>query len=300
MTMVNTDPNASASTASTTASASDTTTAAPSAATILQQVLDQYGLSSMMNWALNEVNNGASADQVQLDLYNQPQFKQRFPAIFDRAAKGLPPITPAQYIAYEDTAAQIGSAAGLPSGFIESYVDNAIANDVSTSELNDRVVKGLAAVTQAPPDVRQAFQQYFGIDSGHLAAYFLDPQNALPYLERQVTAAQIGADATRTGWGSLAGSDAMNLAQMGITDSQADSSFKKLAAMKELMGALPGEAGGNISQATQLGAEFAGNAQDALAIQRRQQTRQAAFSGGGSFVEGSQGASGLGAAQQAV
>lgn len=284
----------------TAAPAPGVTTDQQSAQTTIDGILSQYGLSSLSNWAWGEITNGATAAQVQLDLYNQPAFQQRFPAIGERAAKGLPPITPAQYIAYENTANELGAAAGLPTGFMKSYTDALIANDVSTSEINDRLQKGLLDVTNAPPDVVNQFQQYYGISQGDLAAHFLDPTQSLPYLEKQAQAAKLGAAAVQSSFGNINESQAMNLANLNVTSAQAKAGFTKLGTMSQLMTGLPGTQEQNISQDVQLGAEFAGNTQDQNIIAQRQRNRVAAMHSGGTFGESTHGVEGLGTVGQAV
>lgn len=261
----------------------------------LQQILGQYGLASLASWAWGEIVAGKSEDQVLVDLQNTKQFKDRFPAIAIRAANGLPAISPGDYVTFENNATQIMRAAGLPEGFWDSPADftNLIAADVSTSELQNRVQLAQQAVYQSPPDVQAILQRDYGMTPGDLAASFLDPGQAEPLLQQKLLAAQIGGAADTTGYGSGKGMDDY-LAQLGVTQAQATAGFNDLSEKGQLFNALPGEAGGAISQDTQIGAEFGQNSQDQQAISQRAQARQAAFKQGGSFVSGTGGFSGIG------
>jgi hypothetical protein len=64
----------------------------------------------------------------------------------------------------------------LPAGFYDSPSDyqNFIANDLSASELADRVEAARAAVNVTNPELKQQLQDYYGLGTGALTAYMLD------------------------------------------------------------------------------------------------------------------------------
>jgi hypothetical protein len=198
-------------------------------------------------------------------------------------------MTEAQILSYKDYAIGVAQQAGLPPGFIsDNELTTLMGHDVSTSELDARITTAYTAALKAPPDVINQLSQYAGISAnvpGTLAAYYLDPTRALPLLQQQFTAAQIGANATRTGWGSLSGDQATRLAQLGVTDATAKTGFTDLAKQAQLFNALPGTGEAGISQEIQLGAEFGGNAQNQQQIQRQAQQREAVFQGNYHFAE---------------
>lgn len=257
--------------------------------------LDQYGLGSLAGWAWKEIVAGRDPDQVILDLYGTKEFKQRFPAIFTRQAQGLPPISPGEYVSYENTATQLFRAAGLPRGFWDSPSDftNLIAGDVSTDELNHRLDLATQAVFASPQSVRDHLQRDYGINTGDLAANFLDPKQAEPLLQQKFLGAQIGAAGDLTGYHSNRSLDDY-LASLNVTGQQAQQGFTDLQSKRPLFEGLPGEGADGIGQDQQIAAEFGGDAAAQQAIARRAQARQAQFQQGGAFTSTSGGFAGVG------
>jgi hypothetical protein len=265
----------------------------------INDVLSQYGLQSLSGFAWQEIVSGRSGNEVLQDLRETPQFQQRFPAIAARQKAGLPPLSPGDYVSYENTATQYMRDAGLPPGFYDSPEDftKFLANDVSLKELASRVDLAKQAAYQAPPEVRTALRGQFGLGDGDLAAYFLDPNRAQPLLQRTYNAAQIAGAGTRTGYDVNPEQD-YRLADQGVSAAQAQAGFSTLQQSQELYNPLAGHANeGAITTDQQLGAAFGGNAADQLSVERRRQQRQADFQDGGAFASSQQGISGLGVAQ---
>lgn len=270
----------------------------------ITDTLSLYGLGSLAQWAWNEILSGRSMDGVLLDMQQTPEFKQRFPAIEQRQKAGLPPISPADYINYENQAYQLMRAAGLPAGFYDQHEDftNFIAKDVSISELNDRINQGYELVVQADPNVRKAFGDFFG-PSGDaaMAAVFLDPDAALPVLEQEAQAALFAG--TGTNFGFAIGKDlAMRVAANNLPSYQVRAGFDTLAGEKNLFENTVGEqnAGSNLTEDQGITATF-GVGDDVAAAKaamlRRHQQRLAEFAGGGGAVVTGHGVRGLGSSE---
>ena len=267
---------------------------------IINQTLAQYGLSSLSGWAWQQIIQGSSPSQVTLQLYQRPEFKAAFPEIALREQNGLPAISPADIINYRNQAQQAMRQAGLPQGFWDQPADftNLIANNVSLNELQHRIDLAQQATYQVPKEVRDVLARDYGLNDGHLTAGFLDPTRAEPLLQRDFLAAQIGGTAAITGYQT---NQAQNerLADMGITQAQAQQGFNQLANSKELMASLPGENTTGISQDDQLAAVFGGNAAAQQELTRRADERKNVFAAGGGFSSGQGGFSGVGSAQGA-
>lgn len=267
---------------------------------IVRGLLDQYGLGSLSDWAWNLILTGASPVQVEVELRQRPEYRARFPGIAEREKAGLPPISAAEYVAYENSAVSLFRSAGLPSGFYDepSDIGRFIGRNVSLAELSARVQEGLVAAQQAPREVRDELSRLFGVGEGTLAAFFLDPDKALPAIRRQFAASQIGGASRRAGFGLLAGGEAERLAELGVSEAQAQEGFGQLAGAQELFRPLPGQEGaeGIIGREQQLGAAFGGDTAAQEAIRRRGRRRRAEFEGGGSFAAGQRGVIGLGEA----
>lgn len=277
------------------------TAAQQDAMSIVSDTLNQYGLGSLSSWAWGLITQGAGASQVEMQLRQRPEFQQRFPGIAMREKAGLPPISPGEYVSYENAANQLFKEAGLPPGFYDTsnHLANFIGQDVSMAELTARVKDGYEAAMQAPVEVRQQLQTLYGVDPGRLTAFFLDPNQALPILQKEFRGAQIAGQAEITGYGQISGAQAGTLAALGVTESQARTGFEHLGRESQLFGALPGSQEATIDQGAQLGAEFAGSSIDQLAIEQRAAQRRASFEGGGGFAAGQRGEEGLGIARSA-
>ena len=271
---------------------------------IISQFFQSIGITdpSALTWAQGLLTSGAGVAQVEVQMYDQPWFQQRFPEIGLAQKNGLPPISPADVINYENTVSQLEQQAGLPQGFIgKDQITQLMGQyNVSTAELTDRVVQGFIPALQelnSTPQLAQVAQNYYGITPGSLAAYYLDPTKALALLQKQFTAAQIGGEAGITGFGGLDRQTAEQLAALGVTQTQAQQGFSTLGHMAQAYNPLPGEQPGTgVSRAEQVAGQFEGNAQAQLAMQLAAQSRQAAFAGSGSFTGDQGGAKGLGPA----
>lgn len=266
---------------------------------ILNTALSQYGLQSLADWAWTQYTKGSSVDQIMLDLRDRPEYAARFPAMAELSKQGHA-LTESQYIAQEQQYAQIFHAAGLPPGFYDKPEDFAtlFTGNVSPSEVQDRVTKGFAQVADAPPEVRAEFQKLYGASGDTaLASWFLDPDKAEPVLEQQAAAAVIGGTGMRFGV-DTGKSTLEQLAQMGVTQDQAQTGFGTLQKEAGLFNENEGETQ-NLDIAKEgVGAQFGLSPEMIDAVTKREQARQAAFQGSGGALATQKGALGLGEAGQ--
>lgn len=219
----------------------------------MQKYLEQFGLGSLADrlWAYMIKIGVDDANQLYLWIQEQPEFKVRFPAIEARRKKGMAPISPEEYVDYEQSAYELMRASGMPEGFYDGRDDFAqfLINDVSINELNDRIQKGWTRVANAPFEVRNAFMSYFGVDGdAALAAYFLDPNRALPLLEKRATQAEIAGSFSQLGFGSLNQLLAEELSDVGVDVQSALQGFSQLAAMEHLFNETVEEAGSHMER----------------------------------------------------
>lgn len=271
----------------------------------ITQFLDQYGLASLGSWAWSryqELGGGTDAmNIITSELTQRPEFAARFPAIAARTKAGLSPISPTDYVNYEQGLNQLMHQYGLPFGQTSSqfngYVTGLLTGDVSLTEAQGRIAQGYSQVENAPQSVRDAFSTYFGVKGdAAMAALFLDPNEALPHLEQMQQAATLGGTGVNFGV-NLSKDQALDLAQH-VTTGDGSQQFAQVDQMKSLYGANVGEQG-NLTQQTGVEAAFglSGDAQDELT--RRLQERTAATSGGGGAATTSAGYIGAGSAPPA-
>lgn len=197
---------------------------------LLNNLFTSYGLASLAPKIFSYIQNGYSADTISLLLQDTQEYKARFSGNDLRAKNGLAVLSPADYLNTEASYRQIMSSAGLPATFYDSPSDfaNWIGKDVSPTEIQSRVQLASIATSQKDPYLKQQLAAYYGIDDASLTAYFLDDTKALPILQKQEAAAQLGAEAARRGLLSDATSMESYVDQ-GLTQSQASQGFQQVA-----------------------------------------------------------------------
>lgn len=212
------------------------------ASDILTKMLAQWGIdtSSMAAGSIGALvdkyvkdgtfNSSTTGDVVQLYLQDTPEWQRRFSGNAARVKAGMAALSPAEYLAAESGYQQVLQAAGLPKGFYDDPSDfsNFIANGVSASEVNDRAQAAVTAAQNVDPAFKNMLSQYgYPLDNGQLAAYMLDPTRALPTIQRQISASQIGAAGNRQGAG-LGTTDAEKLLDMGKSADQVGTAYSNV------------------------------------------------------------------------
>ena len=257
----------------------------------LRGVMTEYGLGELMGRIEQYVKEGYEGPAVLALIRTTPEYKQRFPAM-EVLAKKQRAISEAAYIEFERNAAQLERAYGLPAGMLgKDTVTNLLSNEVSGRELEERVTMAAAGAFQAPQELRQTFSQYYGIDSGGLTAYFLDPNKALPLLTKQYAAAKIGTEAEMQDFAIGVGL-AEQLTEFGVTQEQARAGFAETARRR---GFTQGR-GDTVTTEQLVQGTLMGSQEATQAIERAQRARQGQFEQGGGFATTQQGVAGLGTA----
>ena len=209
-----------------------------SAFNILKEQFSQYGLGSLVDGIKNLLVDGTPASEFALRLRETPEYKTRFSANDARIKAGLSALSPAQYVAMEDQYQNLMRNYGLPASYYtpdstgkQTGFEKLLANDVSASELEDRIATAQQRVINTNPEVLQALRQFYpDLNNADILAYTLDPQNALTNIKRKVTAAEIGGAALAQGLQANGGT-AESLAGLGITKAQAQQGYTDIAGM---------------------------------------------------------------------
>ena len=253
----------------------------------LQGIFAQYNLTSLYAKIEDYVKQGYNSDTIQVMLRETPEYQQRFPAMSELAKKGRA-ISEASYIDYERSAAQLETQYGLPKGMLSGNVTKLLTNDVSATEMGERVMLASANSLMAPKELKDTLANYYGIGQGGLTAYFLDPAVAEPILQKQAAAARIGSEALKQGIG-LDVYGAENLQELGISQDAAKQGFQQIAGLQELT-----SGAGDVTSNEQMTAGLLAGNQEALqGLQRASQTRTARFQQGGQFLANQSGVTGL-------
>lgn len=194
----------------------------------INALFSDYGLGSLAGKIFEFVKNGYSADTISILLQDTDEYKKRFAANDARRKAGISVLSPAEYLAVENSYRQIMSQSGLPVGFYDSTDDftKFISGDMSPTELQSRVEMATQATALANPEYKQALKQ-MGLSDGDLTAYFLDQKRALPFIQKTAATAAIGAEALQRGF-AFDQQYAENLATQGISAEQAAQGYAQI------------------------------------------------------------------------
>ena len=219
------------------ASASNAATASAGGAyALLLSEFNKYGLGSLVEPLKDLIQQGLSPAEFSLALQNTTAYQKRFAANTDRISKGLSALSPAEYIALEDQYQNIMRNYGLPASYyakgdlgVQEGFNKLLANDVSPTELEDRVMTAQSRVINANPEIKQALRAFYpDVTDGEILAYSLDPTKALSDIKRKITAAEIGGAALGQGL-ATSRTDAEYLARYGVTKDQAQTGYSTIA-----------------------------------------------------------------------
>jgi hypothetical protein len=195
---------------------------------IMLSRLNQYNLGSLAPLIRKLAIEGATEATIMLQLSEEPLYKERFKANETRKQKGLSVLTPSQYLSLEDDYRQILRAYGLAQFDNDAYVSQFISNDVSPTELSNRVVTAVQRVRNADPAVSSMLKNFYGIGQNDLVGYVLDPSQQFQKIERQVAASEIGVAAARQGF-NIGATVAEQLAAQGISQAEAQKGYSTIA-----------------------------------------------------------------------
>lgn len=194
----------------------------------IEEQYRQQGLGDLGGTVVNLLKSGKvkSPEQALTMLRDTPEYAKRFAGNVAREKAGLPMLSEKEYLQQESAYGQVLRQYGLPKGFYDDPSDfsNWIANDVSPDEIGQRASMASDVINSKDPALLATMKDYYGLDKGDLAAWYLDSDKALPVLQRKAQAASIGAEADRQGF-DVGRKSANKLASLGITTDQARSAF---------------------------------------------------------------------------
>ena len=216
-----------------------------SAYDLLYSQFKEYGLESLVEPLKGLIISGASPSEFTIKLRETDAYKKRFAANEARIKSGLRALSEAEYIRNEDAYQEVMRRRGLPPEYyakgdmgIQKGFEALLSGDVSSTELEDRIVTAQDRVLNANPEIAAQLKQFYpGISNGDILAYVLDPANAINQIKRKVTAAEIGAAAGTYGLATTVGR-AEQLAGAGVTEATALQGFKTISQVGPRAGVL--------------------------------------------------------------
>lgn len=185
------------------------------------------------------------------DIQKSKAFQTRFPGYNQRIANGFNAISIRDYLALEDSYRSIMANSGLPAGFYDDPSDMGqwIAKNVSPAEIEGRVRLATQAAQSVDPTMRNLMAQFYGLSTGDVAAYFLDPNRALPTIEKQYKTAEVASWAARNGYQVTDMGRYQSLLESGVTGEQAAQGYGTVRALDDSVGRVASVYGESFGQA---------------------------------------------------
>ena len=254
---------------------------------------------------LNEVMNNIRSTET---------YRKAFAGLAEyNAVPGHIKMTENEYRSYSQA---VMGAAQQYGGFTPSQaqIGEILKGNVSAAEFNQRVQDIAAQVNNADQNVKDLLKREFNVDTNHLFAWWANPKEALPDLQRAVATADVQDYAQRVGLGGLSFKGAEQLAQMakmagtagnqGLGYGIGQIENAELAASRDvgLTKTLPGQNTPTVNTNTLLASQLAGfGGINQIAAQtqvaRAEEAKVAPFEKGGGYAESAKGVIGLGSAR---
>ena len=264
---------------------------------ILADLVQRYGLpSTITDFLTEQMIAGESELGIAQKIRARPEYAARFPGMAVRRELNLPAISEAEYIGLERSYRSIMRAANLPANFHDGPEDftNLISGDVSAQEFQQRVTLAESARDTANQDIITELQDNYGLTTGDITAYYLDPKAAQNVFEdrRKFEAAGLSVAATQAIGEGLEVQTAEALQRENIQRREIQSRLGQRAGLTE---DLLGSEGMSATQVAE--AEFGLDVDEATRLRRLREARLAPMMGGGTALTTAKGITGLGAAQ---
>jgi len=253
------------------------------ASDVLRGQFEAVGLGELSDFIDQEIMAGTQETSLLLKLYEQPVYKQRFPGMEALRAKGRA-ITESAYVALEKQYEQTARLFELPQGFYDDRdtFGRLISNEVSAKEFQDRLQTAQDLTTESNQEVATALREFYGTSTGELTAYFLDPDKALPIIQKQARAAEIAGYARRVGFG-VSQTEAEALAEnpfyQKLTDIERQQQFSAAAEFNRQQQRLAALEGETFTQQEALQAVVEQDVDVLMASQKRAEREKARFRG---------------------
>jgi PIN domain nuclease of toxin-antitoxin system len=269
---------------------------------VVNGFLKEAGLGAISKEVWSQWTSGTTAAQIIDYVRTTPDYATRFPAMKALNAAGRN-ISEASYIAKEQADIEIMRQAGISDAIAtnRTLLGDLIKNNVNIVELQKRTLLAQDSILSKDPSVLKYAKDAFGLSAGDLMAFALAPEIALPVLEQQARAIQIGGAALQAGFATdmasneLKKSQAEALAAQGVTAEQAKTGFTNLAQMGQYGTALPGSnPAETLTQQELIDAQFGMSPEAIMKLQKAKQTKTAEFQQGGAFAATQAGVTGLG------
>jgi len=239
-------------------------------------------------------NAPTTSEGYYLALTQTPTYQKRFGETNTaRIKNGLQPLSEGEIMKLESGYKQIMQSYGLPAGFYDSPEDykTFITNDLSASELADRVQAAQSAVQLTDPTLRQQLKDYYGLDTAATTAYLLDPTKGEQILNQLASKNTAALAAATAGYDVGAAQVAQQLGAGELSYAKQAQAFEQSKNLAQETGTLANIYGGKYNTAQGLQEAFGGAGASAAAAERQRLSglETSAFSGSAGASKGSLG-----------
>jgi len=250
------------------------------ASQIIQHQLEGWGLGSLSGKVGDLIREGLSNDAITLRLQATDEYRQRFAANATRIKNGLAALSPAEYIAAENSYRQVMQSFGMPATFYDSQDDfrQFLEADVSPSEIQSRAKLAQETWLSTDQATRDVWRDWYGLSDGAAIASILDPTKALPIVQSMADAAKAGGAARQNGLDANE-SRIRGYVDQGISADQISQGFGDIGTVHDVDQALGRRFGVDLSQGVEEQSRIQGLASARRAQQTAYESEQALFAG---------------------
>jgi len=239
-------------------------------------------------------NAPTTSEGYYLALTQTPTYQKRFGDTNKaRIKNGLQPLSEGEIMKLESGYKDIMQSYGLPAGFYDSPEDykTFITNDLSASELADRVQAAQSAVQLTDPTLRQQLKDYYGLDTAATTAYLLDPTKGEQILNQLASKNTAALAAATAGYDVGAAQIAQQLGAGELSYAKQAQAFATSQQLGQEAGKLADIYGGKYNTAQGMQEAFGGAGASAAAAERQRLSglETSAFSGSAGASKGSLG-----------
>lgn len=266
--------------------------------TLTYNMFLQFGLEDLAKEVTELATDPTKTDAERyVALYDTQAYKQRFPAMKYVQQQGWG-WSEKDYMTHEQSYKEKLLGAGLPSGFYDSRQDyaNWIEQGVSPDEIGRRVAAAQRIVNGADQSLKDTALGYYGVDSGHMLAYVLDPEKAQPIIDKQMRAIEFGAAANAAQFNiDKTNAEALSSAPQieNIDPATLRARFGDAKVLADQNKRLSSIEGTDYSSTEAIRAQVLNDTQASLASQQRAERERARFGGAAAFQAKSLGSSSL-------
>lgn len=255
---------------------------------ILNSMFAPYGLQGFGPFLLQFYKQGFQTEELLMTkLRGTDAYKQRFSANEQRRKNGYTVLSEREYLSAESAYKSVLRNSGLPSHFFDSQSDINLflANDVSPAEVQQRAQLAVETVNNSDPNYLNALWKYYGIPKDYLAVYVMDPNRALPIIEKAMKGSKIGAEALRSNI-NMGTNTVGELADAGVSAPEARAAFDRTNASMDMLKQEATTTGISLSQEKVAKSELGMDADTSRKTRQLKSQMRGRFSGGNAGAAG--------------